>query len=37
MRSGVYWKLGSMFYGKTEQGKFMTENDAIAAGYRPAN
>jgi hypothetical protein len=35
MRSGVYWKLGSQFYGKTKQGKFMTESDAIAAGYRP--
>jgi len=36
MRSGVYWKPGSEFYGKTKQGKFMTESDAIAGGYRPA-
>jgi hypothetical protein len=36
MRSGVYWKAGSQFYGKTKQGKFMAESDAIAAGYRPA-
>ena len=35
-RSGVYWKLGSAFHGKTKQGKFMTEADAVAAGYRPA-
>ena len=35
-RSGVYWKQGSQFYGKTKQGKFVTESDAIAAGYRPA-
>jgi hypothetical protein len=36
VRSGVYWKLGSQFYGKTKQGKFMTESDGIAAKYRPA-
>ena len=35
-RSGVYWKLGSAFHGKTKQGTFMTEADAVAAGYRPA-
>jgi len=35
-RSGVYWKPGSRFFGKTKQGKFMTESDAIAGGYRPA-
>jgi len=35
-RSGVYWKLGSQFYGKTKQGKFMSESNAVAAGYRPA-
>jgi hypothetical protein len=36
LRSSVYWKLGSQFYGKTKQGKFMTERDATTAGYRPA-
>jgi len=36
MRSGVYWKAGSEFYGRTKQGKFMSESEAIAAGYRPA-
>lgn len=35
-RSGVYWKPGSQFFGKTKQGKFLTESDAIAGGYRPA-
>jgi hypothetical protein len=34
--SGVYWKPGSQYFGKTKQGKFMAENDAVAAGYRPA-
>jgi hypothetical protein len=35
-RSGKYWKPGSQFFGKTKQGKFMTESDAINSGYRPA-
>jgi len=34
--SGIYHKPGSRFYGKTKQGKYMTEADAIKAGYRPA-
>jgi hypothetical protein len=33
--SGVYHKSGQ-FYGKTHQGKFMTEAAAKKAGYRPA-
>jgi hypothetical protein len=33
--SKVYHKSGA-FYGKTKQGKFMTEADAQAAGYRAA-
>jgi len=33
--SGVYHK-GGRWYGKTKQGKFMTEADAKAAGYREA-
>jgi hypothetical protein len=35
-RSGVYWRPGSQFFGKTIEGKFMTENDAIRDGFRPA-
>ena len=35
-RSGVYWKLGLQLFGKTRLGKFLSESDAIAAGYRPA-
>ena len=35
-QSGVYWKPGSQFFGKTKEGKFMTESDAIRGGYRPA-
>jgi hypothetical protein len=33
--SGVYHK-GGRWYGKTKAGKFMTESDAKAAGYKPA-
>src|SRR5262249_4883099 len=35
-RSGKYWKPGSQFFGKTKEGNFMSERDAINAGYRPA-
>jgi len=31
----VYHKDGQ-FYGKTKKGKFMTEDDAKTAGYKPA-
>ena len=31
--SGVYHK-GGRWYGKTKNGKFMSEADAIKAGYR---
>lgn len=34
--SKVYHKAGDRWYGKTKEGKFMTELDAIAAGYRAA-
>jgi len=34
--SGIYHKPGSRYYGKTKQGKYMTEADAIKAGYRAA-
>ena len=32
-RSGKYWKPGSRYYGKTKQGKFMSEADAKAEGF----
>ena len=35
-RSGKYWELGSRFYGKTKQGEFMPELDALDRGYSPA-
>jgi len=31
--SGIYHK-GGQFYGKTKNGKFMTESEARAAGYK---
>ncbi len=34
--SGIYHKPGTRFYGKTKQGNYMSEADAIKAGYRPA-
>ena len=33
-KSGVYWRHGTRYYGKTKQGKFMSEADAVEAGYR---
>jgi hypothetical protein len=35
-RSGKYWKPGSRFYGKTKQGEFMSESEALDRGYSPA-
>ena len=32
----VYHKEGDRYYGKTKEGKFMTEDEAIKAGYRAA-
>jgi DNA uptake protein ComE-like DNA-binding protein len=34
--TGVYHKEGSRYYGKTKEGKYMAEADAVKAGYRPA-
>ncbi|SRR6266446_2228553 len=34
--SGVYHYPGTRWYGNTKQGKFMSEADAHAHGYRPA-
>jgi hypothetical protein len=36
-RSGKYWKPGSRYYGKTKQGQYMSKEEAIQKGYRPAN
>jgi len=35
-KSGVFHHEGDRWYGKTKEGKFMTEADAIKAGYRLA-
>ena len=35
-RSGVYWRPGTRYYGKTQAGRYMSEQDAIQEGYRPA-
>ena len=34
--TGVYHKDTDRYYGNTKQGKFMTEQEAIKAGYRPS-
>jgi len=34
--TGIYHYPGTRWYGHTKQGKFMSEKDAIAQGYRPA-
>ena len=34
--AGVYHREGSPFYGTTRKGKYMTEQDAIRAGYKRA-
>jgi Helix-hairpin-helix motif len=34
--TGVFHYEGDRWYGKTKQGKFMTEADALKAGYRAA-
>jgi hypothetical protein len=35
-RFSKYWKPGSRFYGKTKQGEFMSELEALDRGYSPA-
>jgi hypothetical protein len=34
-RSGVYWRQGTEYYGKTREGKYMTEREALQQGYHP--
>jgi hypothetical protein len=34
--TGVYHRPGTRWYGKTKKGKYMTEADAIKAGYKAA-
>jgi hypothetical protein len=34
--SHIYHKEGSRFYGKTKQGKYMSETEAMKAGDRAA-
>src|ERR1700736_4831532 len=36
-KSGKYWKPGSRYYGKTKQGEYLSEKDAVQKGYLPAN
>jgi len=36
METKVYHREGDPWYGKTKRGKYMTESDAVRAGYRPA-
>jgi hypothetical protein len=35
-RSGKYWKPGSRFYGKTKEGEFISEMEALDREYSPA-
>src|SRR5579871_4015316 len=35
-RSGIYWRPGTRYYGKTKEGKYMSEQEAIQEGYHPA-
>ena len=34
--TGIYYYPGTGWYGNTNQGKFMSEKDAIAQGFRSA-
>lgn len=32
-RSGVFWKQGTAYYGKTKEGKYMSEAEALQQGF----
>ena len=34
-KGGKYWKPGSRYYGKTKQGEYLSEKEAVQKGYRP--
>jgi hypothetical protein len=36
-KSGKYWKPGLRYYGKTKQGEYISEKEAVQKGYLPAN
>jgi hypothetical protein len=36
-KSGKYWKPGSLYYGKTKRGEYLSEKEAVQKGYLPAN
>lgn len=36
LNTGVYHYSGTQFYGKTKNGKYMSEEDAVKAGYHAA-
>jgi micrococcal nuclease len=36
-KSGKYWKQGSRYYGKTKQGEYLSEKEAVQDGDLPAN
>jgi hypothetical protein len=35
-KSGAYWRPGTRYYGKTREGKYTSEAEAIRAGYHAA-
>lgn len=36
-KSGKYWNPGSLYYGKTKRGEYMSVKQAAQSGYLPAN
>jgi hypothetical protein len=36
-QNAKYWKPGSLYYGKTKRGEYISEKDAVQKGYPPAN
>ena len=34
VKTGVFHRQGDRWYGKTQDGKYMTESEALKAGYR---